>query len=295
MAAGADLDRVFRVDVVTSDGLGTSLCLPRDLRALEKKVIESRAALVILDPLISRLDTALDSHKDAEVRVALEPLVALANATDTVTLGVIHVNKSSSSDVLTLLMGSRAFAAVARAVLFVMTDLDDENVRLLGQPKNNLGRTDLPTLTFRIVGAHVADTDEGPVWTGKLEWLGESERSIREAVESAAASSEDRSASAEAADWLRDYLESQGGSCDSADVKNAGKKAGHHAEAIRRARQRLKLRVRAEGFPRKTIWSLPSARFRLQSCQLTGESPTTNTTDTTGERGSSNNKGLLDL
>jgi hypothetical protein len=41
-----------------------------------------KAAAVILDPLLSRLDAALDSHKDAEVRLALEPLVSLAERTD---------------------------------------------------------------------------------------------------------------------------------------------------------------------------------------------------------------------
>ena len=191
MAAGADLDLVYRVDVTNIEGTDTTLSLPYDLAALEQVVRKVRAGLIILDPLISRLDATLDSHKDAEVRLALEPLVKLAEAADALFLGLIHVNKSASSDPLTLLMGSRAFAAVARAVLFVLVDPDDESVRLLGQPKNNLGRTGLPTLLFRIVGTKVADTAEGPVWTGKLEWLGESDRSIREAVE---ASTGDRTA-----------------------------------------------------------------------------------------------------
>ena len=36
---------------------------------------------------------------------------------------------------------------------------DDETRRLLGQPKNNLGRMDLPTLTFAIQGVCVAMTE----------------------------------------------------------------------------------------------------------------------------------------
>jgi len=58
-------------------------------------------------------------------------------------VGLIHVNKSVSTDALNTIMASRAFAAVARWVLFVMIDPDDESTRLLGLPKNNLGRTDL--------------------------------------------------------------------------------------------------------------------------------------------------------
>jgi len=177
MAAGADLDLVFRVDVRTPVGLDT-LSLPRDLAELEHRVREVQAALIVLDPLLSRLDAHLDTHKDAEVRLALEPLVALAHATDACVVGLIHVNKSSSNDALTLLMASRAFAAVARAVLFVMADPEDAGTRLLGQAKNNLGRTDLPTLLFRIVAAHVADTRRAPCrrasWSGWARRIGPS-------------------------------------------------------------------------------------------------------------------------
>ena len=153
MAAGANLDRVFRVDVVTGEGVETALSLPRDLKQLEAQILEADAGLIVLDPLLSRLDAALDSHKDAEVRMALEPLVALANKTNTCVIGLIHVNKSSSSDALSALMGSRAFVAVARAVLFVMADPDDESKRLLGQPKNNLGRSELPPSCFALMGS----------------------------------------------------------------------------------------------------------------------------------------------
>ena len=67
-----------------------------------------------------------------------------------------------------------------------MVNPEDETTRLLGQPKNNLGRSDLPTLAFRIEGSKVAETDEGAVWTGKLNWTGESDQSIREALQQAA-------------------------------------------------------------------------------------------------------------
>jgi hypothetical protein len=243
------LTPVYRVDVVTSDHIDTALSLPRDLLSLERVVGEVGAALIILDPLLSRLDSALDTHKDADVRRALEPLAALADATGACVLGIIHVNKSTSSDVLTTLMASRAFTAVARAVLFIMADPDDEESRLLGQAKNNLGRADLPTLSFKIVGAKVADTPEGEVWTGKLEWTGEADRSIKEAVEAAAATTGDRTATTEAADWLSDYLASQGGCADSAAVKRKGAEAGHSVSALKRARQRLHVSSEARGSP----------------------------------------------
>ena len=254
MAAGADLDRVFRVEVIDSEGIGTTLSLPRDLSDLERATEQAQAALIILDPPLSRVDTALDTHKDADVRVALEPLVKLAEAADVCVLGIIHVNKNNSTDPLTLLMGSRAFAAVARSVLFVMFDPEDETVRFLGQPKNNLGRSDLPTLTFRIVGEQVAETAEGAVWTGKLQWLGESDRSIAEAVD---ASSGDRTATREAANWLQEYLTSAGGSIDVQTIVREAKKVGHSRNCLYRAKKLLRITSQTEGFPRKARCSLP--------------------------------------
>ena len=274
MAAAADLDHVFRVEVKTSQDVEVPLSLPRDLKELEALTIEKDAALLILDPLLSRLDAALDAYKDPEVRRALEPLVALANRTSVHVTGLIHVNKSSTSDALSALMGSRAFVAVARAVLFVMKDPDDEERRLLGQPKNNLGRADLETLVFRIVGERVAETPDGEVWTGKLEWLGKSDQSLREAMDAASQSTEDRSATQEAAEWLDDFMVSQGGRCPSKVVITEGKKAGHSKDAIQRARGRLKIAWKSQGYPRETVWL-------LQSSQTLGEPATTATTVTT--------------
>lgn len=259
MAAGADLQHVYRVEVHTYDGFVTGLNLPRDLVALENAVKDVQAALILLDPLMSRLDSKLDTHKDAEVRQALEPLVSIANRSGAAILGLIHLNKSVSNDPLTMLMGSRAFAAVARAVLFCMIDPDDETSRVLGQPKNNLGRTDLPTLTFRIVSAHVADTDDGPVWTGRVDWQAETPRSLSEMMEAASEGAENRTATQEAADWLHDWLTSQGGSDDSASIKREGAKAGHSQDSLKRARRRIGALSTSEGFPRHTFWTLPES------------------------------------
>jgi len=281
MAAGADLDRVYRADVTTSEGVDTGLVLPRDLTALETEVTASGAAMMLLDPLMSRLDAGLDTHRDSEVRLALEPLVALADRTGAAVLGIIHVNKSSSTDALTTVMGSRAFAAVARSVLFVMVDPDDDDVRLLGQPKNNLGITDAATLTFTIASQKVADTPEGPVWTGKVVWGEGRWQTIRDTLESAQQTSEDRSAVTEAAGWLHDYLREQGGSAESAAVKSAGKAAGHSEDAVKRARNRIKVSSVAEGFPRTTRWALPQSEHAVSGSNP-GESALTQLTAPTG-------------
>jgi len=261
MAAGADLDLVFKVDVETVDGVGSgTLSLPTDLHALELAISEKNAAVLLLDPLLSRLHAGLDTHKDAEVRQALEPLVAVFDRTQTTGIGIIHVNKSGNTDPLTLIMASRAFSAVARSVLFAMRSPDDEAVHLLGQPKNNLGRADLPTMLYKIKGVHVADTDEGPVWTGGLEWTGTTDQSIRDALDISGESSETRTAIRDATDWLEDYLKSVGGCAASGAVKDNAKVYGHSIRTLQRARDRLGIKMESSGFPCQTFWRLPAKK-----------------------------------
>jgi hypothetical protein len=304
MAAGADLDLVYRVDVVSTEGVDVTLSLPRDLTVLEVVVKQVAAAMILLDPLLSRLDVKLDTHKDAEVRIALEPLVTLAERTGCSVLGLIHVNKSTSNDPLTLLMGSRAFAAVARSVLFAMVDPEMETRRLLGQPKNNLGQIDtLPTLMFQIESAVVAETDEGVISTGHLVWLGESAYSITDALDQA--EDQDPGATGEAADWLSDYLNEHGGRAPSVEIKRAGTGAGHAERTIQRARKRLRLRVHSYGKPRRTDWGFREAIPEFEDQQgspkslisvvpIPGETWHIGTTGTTGQTGQGEGEGMSD-
>jgi hypothetical protein len=132
-------------------------------------------------------------------------------------------------------------------------------------PKNNLGRLDIDTLVFGFT-SYPIDTDDGTAWVGKLQWEGASTTSISEAIRQADDGGM-ATAVGEAKDWLEDFLTLAGGTAESADVKAAGKKAGHSEAALQRARPKLKLEVESHRVPRKTWWSLPGT----QLSQLVGE------------------------
>jgi len=256
IAARADLDRVFRVAVSSADEVYVGMNVIKDLAMLEAAAMQVDAGLLLLDPLMSRLGDQ-DTHKDSEVRVALEPIVDVADRVGMSVLGLIHHNKSGSTDPLQLIMGSKAFTAVARSVHTVVLDPDDEEEerKLFGTPKNNLGRTNLPTLSFAIESAAV-DTDEGTAWTGRLVWGAEVSESISAVMERSGAENNDRTALKEAAEWLHDFL-SMTGVVGSARAKEEGRKAGHSESSLKRARHRIKAESRSEGFPRTTYWYLP--------------------------------------
>ncbi len=258
IGAGANLELVFRADVVEGSDVDGAMSLPEDLEELEKNAEAVKAALILLDPLTSRLGHQLDTHKDADVRRALEPLTAIADRVGASVLGIIHVNKSGGGDALNAVMGSRAFTAVARSVLFALKSPEDEDEKYLGLTKSNLGRSDLPTLKYRIVTEKVADTPDGDVFTGKVEWTGETDQSISEALSAVNDGPSKQTAVDRAARWLEDHLGAHGGSAPSDEVKLAGKEAGHSDRTLKRAKVQLGVDVKSIGYPRKTHWVLKS-------------------------------------
>jgi len=265
-ANGADLSRVFQAISVTSEDLEVPMALPHDLASFEKQIAQNDVAFVVFDPLISRLDAALDSHKDAEVRRALEPLVAIAGRTKAHFQGLIHINKTATSDPLTALMASRAFPAVARSVLFITRDPEESGVRLLGQPKNNLGKEDWPTQRFRVETVVVGeDPEDGkPIEAGRIVRLDDTERTIEDALSALSQPRKSTTKTGEAAHWLLAYLRRQAeGRASSSQVHDAAKAAGHGETPLRRARESLGVEITNEGFPKVTYWGLPARLLGL--------------------------------
>lgn len=126
MAAGADLGRVHIVDGVT-DGDGSRAFDP----ATDMPVLLTAAhtvgdvRLLIVDPVISAVQG--DSHKNAETRRALQPLVDFGRDTGAAVLGISHFSKGTSCrDPLERLSGSLAFGALARLVFGAAVKKTDE-------------------------------------------------------------------------------------------------------------------------------------------------------------------------
>lgn len=260
MAHGADLEAVYRTEVHDSDDdIDLGLSLPLDLAGLHDAAQQVDAALLVLDPLMSRLAANLDTHRDGEVRRALEPLGALAEHARLAILGLIHHNKSGSADPLQLVMASKAFTAVARSVHTVIRDPDDDTElrRLFGTSKNNLGRLDLPTLAFTI-HPWVYDTDEGPGTTGQITWGEEIRESIADALARSSRDPEEKTALDEAAHWLEDYLSERQMCARAGDVITAGKAAGHAERTVQRARKKLGIEKSKSGFQGAWMWTLPN-------------------------------------
>lgn len=203
IAAGADLNLVYRIEVVDQEHGQAKMTLPMDTADVLTAGAAVGSVALMLDPGLSFLDDRIDTFRTPEVRPALEALRRHAERFEQAVLMLAHFNKTTGTDVLTKIAGSRAFAEVARAALAVAVDdsNDDEDddgrppfeqrehrqddgkepTVILSQVKNNLGRMNLPNLTYVIRDA-IVETEDGDAHVGKLYWTGESDRTAEQAL-----------------------------------------------------------------------------------------------------------------
>lgn len=136
-AAGARLDAIELVPHGASPEKPFEFA--RDLAALEKRIVDTGARVVVFDPLTAFLSAGVDTHNDMQVRHALYPLKALAERTRAAVICVRHLNKGGSgTKAIYRGNGSIAFTGAARVGFLVAPDPDDPRGRLLACVKSNL-------------------------------------------------------------------------------------------------------------------------------------------------------------
>ena len=141
IAMGVDRDRVYFVQGSRIDGEVVPFDPARDLGQLLAAVDNiGGIRLLIVDPIVSAV--AGDSHKNTEVRRALQPLVDLAASCQCAVLGISHFSKGGQGqDPTQRVVGSIAFGAVARVVLVAAKVQGQEGAdcRILARSKSNIG------------------------------------------------------------------------------------------------------------------------------------------------------------
>jgi hypothetical protein len=225
--AGAVLDLIEVLE--PADGT-PELTFPDDCEALESEIQATGAVLVVLDPMLSRVADRFDTHKDAEVRSALEPLTKVLERTGCAALGLMHFNKNGSShNVLDRLMASKAFSAVARSILATAPHPDDPEIRVMAHAACNVAQEGL-ALPYRVTSAGFM-VQGGTFFSSKVEFLSPMEQfNLGAAFEPRKA--EKKSAVEGAADFVRDYLESHGGAAFKEDIIREGVGATHSIRAL---------------------------------------------------------------
>lgn len=121
--------------------------------------------------------------------------------------------------------------------------------------KTNGQSLDVPSLACRIEEAQVPADDGATTSVGRVAWLGESDTTVRDLLQRTPQADEDRSEREEVADWLVDFLVTNGGEAPAKDVMKAGQAEGYSRDALKRAKGR-RIRSEKSGFGAGWVWRL---------------------------------------
>jgi putative DNA primase/helicase len=248
LAAGGDPNRLHFAGAVSESGRSRPFNPATDLPKLIGAARTMRGLkLVVLDPVVAVI--VGDSHKNSETRRDLQPVVGMAEELDVAVLGITHLSKGTTGrEPLERVMGSIAFAAVARVVLATVKARDPQQPHRLVRAKSNLG-PDRGGLEYTLLGAPVPGHD---FLAQRIDWGQLLDGSAHDLM----------SIEAEEDDALtlaRDFLEEQlaKGPVASAEIKPAALAKGHRWRTVERAKAQLGIKS-TKGVGGAWYWGLPA-------------------------------------
>jgi putative DNA primase/helicase len=132
LGAGGEAERFHYVKGTTANGRQRPFDPARDMPGLmESAQAISNLQMMIVDPIVSAV--AGDSHKNAEVRRGLQPLVGFIAGKKCSGLGLTHFTKGTvGRDPVERVTGSLAFGALARIVLVTAKPVATEGQKKIG-------------------------------------------------------------------------------------------------------------------------------------------------------------------
>ena len=152
--AGADCERILVIDEKEK-----SLSMVDE--RLEKAIVQTKARMLILDPIQAYLGGGMDMNRANEARDMTKKLGALAEKYQCAIVLIGHMNKAAGNKAAYRGMGSIDFFAVARSVLLVGRVEGEPNIRAVVQIKNNLAAFGHPKA--------FALSEDGFQWLGDYE------------------------------------------------------------------------------------------------------------------------------
>jgi putative DNA primase/helicase len=260
-AAGADLERVYIIKMVTDHDKDRMFSLVTDLEILRKKITEiSNVALVLVDPISAYLGVGkVDSYRTPDVRAVLGPIKDLAEELKISIIGIMHFNKKIDVvNVLLRISDSLAFGAAARHVYAVVDDPEHKR-RLVVKGKNNAAPR---AESEKALAYHFSCEQVGndPV-TGKAIWapyvIWEDKHVDVTALEAMKAATDNRAPAArdDAKKFLADLLKD--GPIETNEIKKAAEGNGIAWRTIERAKSDLNVTAKTDGVGKPWTWRLP--------------------------------------
>ena len=155
LAAGADCSRVLVID--DREQPLTML----DIR-LEEAIVQTKARLVVLDPIQGFLGAEVDMHRANEIRPLMKRVAVLAEKYHCAIILIGHMNKNSNGKSSYRGLGYIDFQAAARSVLIVGRIKDEPEIRVVCHVKSSLA-PEGKSIAFRL------DKETGFEWIGEYD------------------------------------------------------------------------------------------------------------------------------
>ena len=215
LAAGADCSRVQVID--DREQPLTML----DVR-LEEAIMQTKARMVVLDPIQGFLGTDVDMHRANEIRPLMKRVAVLAEKYHCAIILIGHMNKNSNGKSSYRGLGSIDFQAAARSVLIVGRLKDEPETRVMCHVKSSLA-PEGKSVAFRL------DKETG------FQWIGEYDISADDLLSGDARGQKSRIAK----EFLLDIL-ADGGMAQK-KIEEEASKQGIKKKTLRNAKQELEI------------------------------------------------------
>ena len=155
LAAGADCSKVLVID-------DSDLPLTMSDIRLEEAIVQTKAKMVVLDPIQGFLGAEVDMHRANEIRPLMKRVAVLAEKYHCAVILIGHMNKNSNGKSSYRGLGSIDFQAAARSVLIVGRVKDEPEVRVVCHTKSSLA-PEGTSVAFRL------DKNNGFEWIGEYD------------------------------------------------------------------------------------------------------------------------------
>lgn len=215
LAAGADCSRVLVID--DQDQPLTMV----DVR-IEEAIMQTKARMVVLDPIQGFLGTDVDMHRANEIRPLMKRMAVLAEKYHCAIILIGHMNKNSNGKSSYRGLGSIDFQAAARSVLIVGRLKDEPETRVMCHVKSSLA-PEGKSVAFRL------DKETG------FQWIGEYDISADDLLSGDARGQKSRIAK----EFLLDIL-ADGGMAQK-KIEEEASKQGIKKKTLRNAKQELEI------------------------------------------------------
>ena len=263
MASGADCDNVHFISGILKGKEKRAFDPATDIEPLHRRLEEiGNVRLLIIDPIVSAVQG--DSHKNAEVRRGLQPLVELAESLGCALLGITHFSKNTKQNTpVERLTGSLAFGALARIVLIVSERENEAGSieHVLCRAKSNIG---LDSGGFKYTVQESTLEEYPKIKASSIQWGEALEGSAQEILSATGENSEDSSVLQSAKNYLLEILSGY-----ELPVSLIYEGTIISNRTLQRAKKELGIQAKKVGSI--WYWSLPE-----QVCQTISTSPTEN-------------------